>query len=162
MIKVANIELMLDNIKRNPDKGNILHVGTHLANLVKVSETVTVRKAAGDGLLTIVDKMPLEQRNELSVELFNGLEIGDYQFSKYIPDYLGIVMLRLPPKELDESVDMIQRIIETANGRVAASAVSTLGVMVENYHGIEFDESLAPSLFIENAIERLVRLKWGE
>jgi len=134
VIKVANIELMLDNIKRNPDKGNILHVGTHLANLVKVSETVTVRKAAGDGLLTIVDKMPLEQRNELSVELFNGLEIGDYQFSKYIPDYLGIVMLRLPPKELDESVDMIQRIIETANGRVAASAVSTLGVMVENYH----------------------------
>jgi hypothetical protein len=27
--------------------------------------------------------------------------------------------------------------------------------------GIEFDESLAPSVFIENAIERLVRLKWG-
>ena len=134
VIKVANIELMLKNIEETNDKGNILHVGTHLANLVKVSETVTVRKAAGEGLLKVVDKMPLEQRNELSVELFNGLEIGDYQFSKYIPDYLGIVMLRLPPKELDESIDMVQRIIETGNDKVASSAINTLGVMVENYY----------------------------
>ena len=134
VVKVANIEIMIHNIKATGDKSNILHVGTHLANLVKVSETVTVRKAAGGGLLSIVDRMPLEQRNELTVELFNGLEIGDYQYSKYIPDYLGVIMLRLPPKELDESIDMLQRIIETSNSKAAASAIDTIGVMVENYY----------------------------
>lgn len=133
VVKVANIEIMIHNIRVTGDKSNILHVGTHLANLVKVSETVIVRKAAGSGLLSIVDRMPLEQRNELTVELFNGLEIGDYQYSKYIPDYLGIIMLRLPPKELDESIDMLQRIIETSNSKAAASAIDTVGVMVENY-----------------------------
>ena len=53
---------------------------THLD--VYKRQTITVRKAAGAGLLSIIGKMPLEQRNELTVELFNGLEIGDYQFSK--------------------------------------------------------------------------------
>lgn len=134
VVKVANIEVMIHTIEAKGDKGNILHVGTHLANLVKVSETVTVRKAAGEGLLSIVDKMPLEQRNELAVELFNGLEIGDYQYSKYIPDYLGVIMLRLPPKELDESIDMIRRIIESGNNKAASSAIDTIGVMVENYY----------------------------
>lgn len=134
VVKVANIEIMLHNIRVTGDRSNILHVGTHLANMVKVSETVTVRKAAGEGLLSIVDKMPLEQRNELAVELFNGLEIGDYQYSKYIPDYLGVIMLRLPPKELDESIDMLQRIIDAGNNKAASSAIDTIGVMVENYY----------------------------
>ena len=106
---------MLKHVEQAGDRGRTLHVATHLANLVKVSETITVRKAAGAGLLSIIGKMPLEQRNELTVELFNGLEIGDYQFSKYIPDYLGIIMLYLPPKELDESIDELQKILETGN-----------------------------------------------
>ena len=131
--KAANISFMLKHVERTADRGRTLHVATHLANLVKVSETITVRKAAGEGLLSIIGKMPLEQRNELTVELFNGLEIGDYQFSKYIPDYLGIIMLYLPPKELDESIDELQKILETGNEKAASSVINTLGVMVENY-----------------------------
>ena len=131
--KVANISFMLKHVEQAGDRGRTLHVATHLANLVKVSETITVRKAAGAGLLSIIGKMPLEQRNELTVELFNGLEIGDYQFSKYIPDYLGIIMLYLPPKELDESIDELQKILETGNEKAASSVINTLGVMVENY-----------------------------
>ncbi len=68
--------------------GQALHVATHLGNLVKVSETVVVRKSAGRADF-MIDRLPLEQRNEIAVELSKGLEIGDYQFSKYIPDYLG-------------------------------------------------------------------------
>lgn len=131
--KAANISFMLKHIEYVNDRGRTLHVATHLANLIKVSETITVRKAAGAGLLSIIGKMPLEQRNELTVELFNGLEIGDYQFSKYIPDYLGIIMLYLPPKELDESIDELQKILETGNEKAASSVINTLGVMVENY-----------------------------
>ena len=131
--KVVNISLMLDHIEKSSDRGQILHVATHLANLIKVSETVTVRKAAGAGLLSIIGRMPMEQRNELTVELFNGLELGDYQFSKYIPDYLGIIMLYLPPKELDESINELQKIMETSNDKAASSVIRTLGVMICNY-----------------------------
>lgn len=78
-------------------------MATHLGNLVKVSETVVVRRRAGEALVSIIDKMPLSQRNEIAVELGKGLEIGDYQFSKYIPDYLGVIMLHLPPGNLTNS-----------------------------------------------------------
>lgn len=131
--KVVNISFMLNHVALEEGRSQMLHVATHLANLIKVSETVTVRKAAGQGLLSIIDKMPLEQRNELTVELFNGLELGDYQFSKYIPDYLGIIMLYLPPKELDESIDELQKILETGNEMAASSVINTMGIMVENY-----------------------------
>ncbi|MCI9474978.1 MAG: phosphohydrolase [Emergencia sp.] len=131
--KVANIGFMLKHAIGSGDRGKLLHVATHLSNLVKVSETVTVRRAAGEGLLHMIAKMPPDQRNELTVELFNGLELGDYQFSKYIPDYLGVIMLYLPPKELDESIDELQKILETGNEMTASSVVNTLGVMLEHY-----------------------------
>ncbi len=131
--KVANISFMLKHVEEGRERGTMLHVATHLANLVKVSETVTVRRAAGEGLLAIIGRMPLEQRNELTVELFNGLELGDYQFSKYIPDYLGVIMLYLPPKELDESIDELQKVLETGSEMAASSVINTLGVITENY-----------------------------
>ncbi|MEE0741064.1 MAG: hypothetical protein U0M21_02080 [Emergencia sp.] len=143
--KVTNIAFMLDYVAEGSDKGKMLHVATHLANLLKVSETLTVRRAAGEGLLEIIGHMPMEQRNELTVELFNGLELGDYQFSKYVPDYLGLVMLYLPTKELDESVDELQKVLETGNEKAATSVINTLGVMVEHYgqYKVRFSEDPA-------------------
>lgn len=139
--KVVNISVMLRYVQdRNPDQ--TLHVATHLSNLIKVSETVTVRKAAGRALLSLVERMPYEQRNELSVELFNGLELGDYQFSKYIPDYLGVLMLYLPPKELDESIGQLHKIMETGSEKAASAVIKTIGVMINHYgaYGNRFKE----------------------
>lgn len=133
ILKVANISLMLRLLQEDYGAGQALHVATHLSNLVKVSETVTVRRAAGDGLLEIISMLPLEQRNEIAVELGKGLEIGDYQFSKYIPDYLGIIMLHLPPQELDELILDLEKLLEKSNGQVGAAVLNTFGVMLENY-----------------------------
>ena len=133
-IKVANIQLMLKTLEESGSTGQALHVATHLGNLVKVSETVIVRQAAGRGLISIIDRMPLEQRNEIAVELGKGLEIGDYQFSKYIPNYLGVIMLHLPPRELDELILDLEKLLDTANGQVAAAVLHTFGVVIENYH----------------------------
>jgi hypothetical protein len=41
-----------------------------------------------------------DQRNEIAVELLKGLEVGEYEFSKYIPEYLGEFALWLPPEQL--------------------------------------------------------------
>ncbi|MGI6211387.1 MAG: hypothetical protein ACOYJJ_02255 [Anaerovoracaceae bacterium] len=133
VVKVANIRLMVHHVSRPRYRSELLHVATHLANLIKVSETVTVRRTAGAGLLEIVDLMNPEQRNELAVELYNGLEIGDYQFSKYIPDYLGIIMLRLPPNELDEFVDSLEQVIGRENDKLTSATINTIGVTLENY-----------------------------
>jgi len=133
-IKVANIHLMLRSLEEKSGGGQALHVATHLGNLVKVSETVVVRKSAGAALVSIIDKMPLEQRNEIAVELGKGLEIGDYQFSKYIPEYLGVIMLHLPPRELDELILDLEKFLGGTNGQVAAAVLHTFGVIIENYH----------------------------
>ena len=132
-IKVANIQLMLRSLEEKSGQGQALHVATHLGNLVKVSETVIVRKSAGSALVSIIDKLPLEQRNEIAVELGKGLEIGDYQFSKYIPDYLGLIMLNLPPRELDELILDLEKFLGATNGQVAAAVLHTFGVIIENY-----------------------------
>ena len=132
-LKVANINLMLKYLETHHGEGQELHVATHLGNLVKVSEMVAVRRAAGEGLVSIIGKMPLEQRNEIAVELGKGLEIGDYQFSKYIPNYLGVIMLHLPPQELDELILDLVKLLEANNGQVAAAVLHTFGVMLEHY-----------------------------
>lgn len=132
-IKVANIQLMLQSLEEEKE-GRALHVATHLGNLIKVSETVVVRKRAGESLLSMINKMPLEQRNEIAVELGKGLEIGDYQFSKYIPEYLGVIMLHLPPRELDELIADLEKLLEATNGQVAAAVLNTFGVVLENYN----------------------------
>jgi len=132
-IKVANIGLMLNYLENHRGEGQELHVATHLGNLVKVSEMVTVRRAAGEGLISVIGSMPLEQRNEIAVELGKGLEIGDYQFSKYIPNYLGVIMLHLPPQELDELTQDLEKLLDNSSAQVAAAVLHTFGVMLEHY-----------------------------
>lgn len=133
-VKVANIRLMLQTLEGSGKEDQVLHVATHLGNLVKVSETVVVRRRAGEALVSIIDKMPLSQRNEIAVELGKGLEIGDYQFSKYIPDYLGVIMLHLPPRELDELIADLEKFLGATNGQVAAAVLHTFGIVIENYN----------------------------
>ncbi len=132
-VKIANINLMLKYLESDQGKGHELHVATHLGNLIKVSEMVTVRRFAGEGLISIIGKMPEEQRNEIAVELGKGLEIGDYQFTKYIPNYLGIVILHLRPQELDEMITDLTKMLVSGNGQVAAAVLHTFGVMLEHY-----------------------------
>lgn len=134
VMKVANIELMVHHVNESDERGRVMHLGMHLANLLKVSESLFVRQCAGQALLKIADYMTYAQRNEITVELYNGLEIGDLQISKYVPDFLGRMILKLPPQELDEMVYTIELAIRTANYQVASSMITTIGVMLENYY----------------------------
>lgn len=141
-VKVTNIHYMLDEVVAgNIDSNRLLHVATHLANLIKVSETVTARRTAGDALLQILEYMSTDQINELLIELHNGLEIDDYQFSRFIPNYLGIVMLHLPPMELDETIDELEKVINTGAERTSASALVTLAIALEHYKDYALDNN---------------------
>ena len=96
LIKAIGIELLVDQVEQGRHD-HILHIATHLSNLVKVSERVVVRHDAGAALVRLMPLLRREQRNEVIVELGKGLEMGQYEISKYIPDYLGEAALFLHP-----------------------------------------------------------------
>lgn len=132
VIKAVNIEFLLDKIKRG-NVEEVLHVATHFSNLIKVSERVTVRHEAGRGLLEVIRMLPLDQRNELVIELTKGLGIGEYQFSKYIPEYLGSLALYLHPNELDELLGDFRKLLESTNEKVVSVTLDTVGEVIKHF-----------------------------
>ena len=130
LTQVSNL-LLADYAAR--EDGPVLHIATHLSNLVKVSDRVTVRHCAGNALLALAPRLTVDQRNEVSVELSRGLELGQQEFAKYIPDYLGRFALWLPPEQLEELLADLSQTLNAASGRMAASALATVGVIYEEY-----------------------------
>ncbi len=129
--KQANIRLLTDFARSGSSPA--LHIATHLSNLIKVSDRVTVRHSAGSALLELAPRLTVDQRNEVAVELCRGLELGQQEFTKYIPDYLGRFALWLPPAELDEVLDDLWVNLSASDSRVAASVLDTAGIIYETY-----------------------------
>ena len=129
--KQGNLRLLTDFARSG--KSPALHIATHLSNLIKVSDRVTVRHSAGNALLALAPRLTADQRNEVAVELCRGLELGQQEFTKYIPDYLDRFALWLPPAELDEVLDDLRVNLSSSDSRVTASVLDTVGVIYEAY-----------------------------
>lgn len=132
IIKALGIELLVDQVEHGC-YDHILHIATHLSNLVKVSERVVVRHNAGKALVHLMPLLRREQRNEVIVELGKGLEVGQYEISKYIPDYLGEAALYLHPTELDEQITGLKNLLGNPIDSVVSVALSTVGVLLQHY-----------------------------
>ena len=132
IIKAIGIELLVDQVEHG-QYDHILHIATHLSNLVKVSERVVVRHNAGEALVRLMPLLRREQRNEVIVELGKGLEMGQYEISKYIPDYLGEAALYLHPNELDEQITALKKLLGNPIDSVVSVALSTVGVLLQHY-----------------------------
>ncbi len=122
---------------------NGLYIAIHYCNLLKVSAVESVRNGAGTALVALFPHLPLEQRNDLAIELLRALEIEGYQFTKYIPNYLGQILLHLPPFELDEIIEDLNDKLKQSNNQIKALLLRTLGIMITNYPKYEnsFPES---------------------
>ncbi len=132
IIKALGIELLVDQVEHGCCD-HILHIATHLSNLVKVSERVVVRHNAGKALVRLMPLLRREQRNEVIVELGKGLEVGQYEISKYIPDYLGEAALYLHPTELDEQITGLKTLLGNPIDSVVSVTLSTVGVLLQHY-----------------------------
>ncbi len=132
ILKRTNIDFLLEEACQRRSIP-LLQVATHLSNILKVGERINVRHRAGQGLLDIAPLLTHEECNELVIELTKGLEIGEYEFSKYIPEYLGQIALFLRPQELDEFIQDILKLLRNANNRVVSVTLNTLGVVLEHY-----------------------------
>src|SRR5690606_3406626 len=104
--KRIQVELLLEHAL-DKGGGNAFYTAMHFCNLIKVSPVEDVRIAAGEALVRLVPGLSLEQRNDVAVELVRALELEGHQFTKYIPYYLGQIILHLQPVELEEVLDYL-------------------------------------------------------
>ena len=142
ILKSVNIKLLVDQVDHGR-RDHLLHICAHFSNLIKVSEQVGVRHDAGRALLRLAHLLTTDQRNEIAVELLKGLEVGEYEFSKYIPEYLGEFVLWLPPEQLDDLIERLHILLANGNEQIVSVALDTLGNLLECYsrYTVRFQES---------------------
>ena len=142
IVKVAGVELLRDQVEWGRTD-HVLHIATHFSNLVKVSERVVVRQSAGRALVRTLSMLRRDQRNEVVVELGKGLEMGQYEISKYIPEYLGEAALYLHPSELNEQILWLKGLLGSPNDSAVSGALNTIGVLLRHYphYHTRFEES---------------------
>ena len=159
IIKAVNIKLLADQVDHGR-REHLLHICSHFSNLIKVSEQVGVRHDAGRALLRLAHLLSTDQRNEIAVELLKGLEVGEYEVSKYIPEYLGEFALWLPPEQLDDLIKRLHTLLANGNERVVSVSLDTLGVLLECYsrYPVRFEE---PEGVAQNRKIRLMGLILG-
>lgn len=149
--KKINIEILERRVALD-SKQYALHTAMHYCNLLKVSAFENVRNHAGTSLLNIADFLTLDQRNDVCVELIRALEMENYHFTKYIPYYLGRMLLFLHPQELDEIIEDFEEKIRKANRQINFLILKTIGNCIQYY-------SLYPSNFKESDSVYQCRLK---
>lgn len=130
--KKFHVELLLDYAIEN-DVIDKLYVALHFCNLLKVSAVENVRSEAGEALVKVFPYLPIEQRNDIAIELLRTLEIEGAQFTKYIPNYLGQIIVFLKPLELDEIIDDLIEKIKHANTQINSLLLKTIGVFISSY-----------------------------
>ncbi|WP_312649329.1 cytidyltransferase [Proteiniclasticum sp.] len=110
-----------------------INTALHLCNLLKVSAIESVRRTAGNALLTLMRMLSSYEKNEVAVELLRALEIEGHRFTEYIPKPLGKVLLHLELKEFDEIIDDLLIKVKTANPSVKTLVIKTLGTTLESF-----------------------------
>lgn len=130
--KKIQVDILLDYyLKHNETDG--LHTAIHFCNLLKVSALENVRNRTGRALVKIIPNLPVEQRNDVAIELLSSLEIEGYRFAKYIPNYLGQILVYLHPVELDELIsDLIDK-CKSSNIQTLSLLLKTIGVFIPSY-----------------------------
>lgn len=141
IVKKLQIEMLLEYTATHSYQ-NAFYTALHFSNLLKVSALSFVRNAAGEGLIKIVDHLSSEQKNDIVIELLRSLEMESYQFTRYIPLFLGRLILKLPTIEFDEIVEELEIRIRKSNPQIALLVVKTVGVSVSFYS--QYQENFEP------------------
>ncbi|MGM0378831.1 MAG: cytidyltransferase [Bacillota bacterium] len=130
--KRFQIELLIRNTILY-DYSNIFYTAQHLCNLLKVSALESVRNTAGKSLIEIFPHLSFEQKNDIVIELIRALEMESYEFTKYIPEYLGKLLIHLKPVEFDEIIDHFHDELSKKQAKVIALFQKTIGVALQDF-----------------------------
>ncbi len=125
MVKITNIGRLLEQVRR--EESLAFHAAMHLSNLLSVSEHLPVRERACAALIEIAPLLSVEQCNEIVVDLGRGLETGQYEFTRFIPPCMGELMKYLPEKELDETLETLEKTVRSGSTAAGSAALDTVG-----------------------------------
>ncbi|OGD14296.1 cytidyltransferase [Candidatus Atribacteria bacterium RBG_19FT_COMBO_35_14] len=131
IIKKIQIELLLEHTLKS--KQEEIYTALHFCNILKVSGIEDIRNLAGNALVNLMPSLSFQQRNDIAIELLRALEMEDYQFTKYIPYYLGQLILYLTPNELEEVVDDLIEKIKQSDPKLSSLMLMTVGIAIVNY-----------------------------
>jgi len=131
IIKKIQIELLSEHALNT--KQEEIYTALHFCNILKVSGIEDIRNLAGKTLVNLMPGLSFEQRNDIAIELLRALEMEDYQFTKYIPYYLGQLILYLPPNELEELTDDLIEKIKQSDPKLSSLLLRTIGITIANY-----------------------------
>jgi len=131
IIKKIQIELLLEHTLKS--KQEEIYTALHFCNILKVSGIENIRNLAGQTLVNLMPSLSFQQRNDIAIELLRALEMEDYQFTKYIPYYLGQLILYLTPNELEEVIDDLIEKIKQSDPKLSSLLLRTVGMAIVNY-----------------------------
>ena len=137
--KKLQIELLLRFVVTQRPSDSF-YLSMHLCNLLKVSSHESVRNVAGRGLVELAEHLKSGQINDIVIELLRALEMENYQYTKYICEYLGVLMLRLEMREIVEIIDSFTEQIERANPQIVTLVLLTTGVVLEYINKSDYKE----------------------
>lgn len=109
-IKKRNMAHLLTYVLKTAHT-EVFYAAIHCCNLLKNNTSQDVRLSAAKSLVVLDSKLTDTERNEVVMELMRGLEIDHYAFTKYMPQTLGRIIIRLNPTLLDE-------LLEELNGKL--------------------------------------------
>ncbi len=130
--KKLQVEILLRyGIINKESKG--FYTALHFSNMLKIINSEEVRTAIGEGLIYLTGHLSIEEKTEIVVELLKALELENFQYTKYIPDYLGVMLIHIAPKELDEIIRDFKDKIKKSNRQISTLILKTVGVFIVNY-----------------------------
>ena len=153
IVKKVQIELLLEQTLKNQQEE--IYTALHFCNILKVSGIEDIRNLAGRTLIKLMPRLSFEQRNDIAIELLRALEMEDYQFTKYIPYYLGQLILYLNPNELEELIDDLIEKIKQSDPKLSSLLLRTVGIAIANYpkYRERFSEK---EKFYENRLSKMI------
>ncbi|MGB5823925.1 MAG: hypothetical protein WBH44_07595, partial [Proteocatella sp.] len=152
--KKSNIDLIIEMTLSGKLKNNLQTV-MHFCNLLKVSSTESVRNHSGKAMLSIFHLLERQEKNEACIELIRALEMQDLQFTKYIPEYIGKILIYQEPGEFDEILEDFYSKVKTANVQVAWLMLVAVGYAIESYVSKGYNMDINPEKYGKR-LERMV------
>ena len=131
--KLINMEILRLHYKNAASEDRLYQYASHLLNQLQFSERIVNRMQAGQDLTAVMPRLNPTQRFEIVEELVRALDTGEYSTSKYIPAYLGSIIVLLSAAQQEDVLKQLRRITDSTHEKAAMVAVETVGEAMQRF-----------------------------
>ena len=126
--KYLNLEILHRLYESRAEENERYQYASHLLHLLQFGGRIVNRLQAGEHLLDVAPHLEAAQKAEIVLELARALEISEYAVAKYIPPFLGKLLLLLSPEEQQDFLGRLRLLITGSSRRAAVAALETAGI----------------------------------